>query len=198
MFLNGKICFWYIYIFLIDKLREGSCQKDIFFYLYNKIPKQEHLQNWLPFRNIKICFTLCTYTIIVIRYLTFDVVLRNLGIVSNIQIILYLYPSISTCSEQNIDWLNTFHLHSFPLEPAPYTRGSALSGKQCTNYLLHSNTIMPLASQNKPLIMLFRQVWRWFNWEISQKIIYLFDIYQFEGAIVNLFSKRGAISTIHV
>ena len=64
---------------------------------------------------------------------------------------IYLYPSISTCSEQNIDWLNTFHLHSFPLEPAPYTRGSALLGKQCTNYLLHSNTIMPLTSQNKPL-----------------------------------------------
>ena len=95
----------------------GVMSKKIYIsYLYNKIPKKEHLQNWLPFRIIKICFALCTYTIIVIRYLTFDVLLRNLGIVSNMRII-FIYPSISTCSEQNIDWLNTFHLHSFPLEP---------------------------------------------------------------------------------
>ena len=108
-----------IYFFKLIIYERGHVKKIYIFYLYNKIPKKEHLQNWLPFRIIKICFTLCTYTIIVIRYLTFDVVLRNLGIVSNIQIILYLYPSISTCSEQNIDWLNTFHLHSFPLESGP-------------------------------------------------------------------------------
>ena len=38
-----------------------------------------------PFLKNEDLFILCTYTNIEIRYLTFDDVLRNLGIVSNIQ-----------------------------------------------------------------------------------------------------------------
>merc|ERR1711954_228795 len=66
-------------------------------------------------------------------------------------------------------------------------------GKQCTNYLLHSNTIKPVASQNKPLIIFFYiYIDESEDGSIENLIrkLYIPLIYQLKGAIVNLFSKE--------
>ena len=85
-------------------------------YLKRALKKLISLKNYKDFEFI---VTLYIYTINVIRYLTFGCPSAKPEDVSNIRVYKYLNPSILACSKQNIDWLNTFHLHSFPSEPGP-------------------------------------------------------------------------------
>ena len=84
---------------------------------------------------------------------------------------LYIYILVFRLvqSKTLIGWTPFIYIPS-PQSLATHKRGSAHLGKQCTNYLLHSNSIMPLASQNIPLNNNFLSSLKMVQFSFNQKI----------------------------